>query len=224
MTTTIETVYKNIRFRSRLEARWAVFFDTIGLPYRYETEGVDLDGVYFLPDFWLPKHNCWLVIRTRMPFSELEQSDDWYKADILSHQTRWPVYVFPGDVSYSTTGYGVMPMTVFDGGNLGHTTLWRGFLYWMECPNCQEIDIIRIASDDGAIQCRFCNGYFYSKDISSLLSLGAASSKVITHAHDAAIDELRPILERAVEPLLANSVSDRLMKAFMEARNAQFEG
>ncbi|MBK9515513.1 MAG: hypothetical protein IPO05_18320 [Flavobacteriales bacterium] len=48
----IETRYKGYRFRSRLEARWAVFFDALGLEWEYEPEGFDLgDGVYYLPDF-----------------------------------------------------------------------------------------------------------------------------------------------------------------------------
>ncbi len=38
----IETKYKGCRFRSRLEARWAVFFDTLGLKWWYEPEGFDL--------------------------------------------------------------------------------------------------------------------------------------------------------------------------------------
>jgi len=50
----IETVYNGYRFRSRLEARWAVFFDTLGIKYQYEFEGYDLDGVWYLPDFYLP--------------------------------------------------------------------------------------------------------------------------------------------------------------------------
>ena len=48
----IETRYKGYRFRSRLEARWAVFFDACGYTWEYEPEGFDLgDGVYYLPDF-----------------------------------------------------------------------------------------------------------------------------------------------------------------------------
>ena len=48
----IETKYKGYRFRSRLEARWAVFFDALGYQWEYEPEGFDLgDGVYYLPDF-----------------------------------------------------------------------------------------------------------------------------------------------------------------------------
>lgn len=34
----IETVYKGYRFRSRLEARWAVFFDAQGIEWEYEPE------------------------------------------------------------------------------------------------------------------------------------------------------------------------------------------
>ena len=47
----IETVYNGYRFRSRLEARWAVFFDACGYPWEYEPEGFNIDGIYYLPDF-----------------------------------------------------------------------------------------------------------------------------------------------------------------------------
>lgn len=47
----IQTSYKGYKFRSRLEARWAVFFDALGLDWQYEVEGFDLGGVYYLPDF-----------------------------------------------------------------------------------------------------------------------------------------------------------------------------
>ena len=47
----IETRYKGYRFRSRLEARWAVFFEALGLKWEYEPEGFHtLEGPY-LPDF-----------------------------------------------------------------------------------------------------------------------------------------------------------------------------
>lgn len=56
----IETHYKGYRFRSRLEARWAVYFDAIGLIWEYEKEGFDV-GYYgwYLPDFWLPQVGMW---------------------------------------------------------------------------------------------------------------------------------------------------------------------
>ena len=50
----IETEYKGYRFRSRLEARWAIFFDACGVDWEYEPEGYNLgDGLYYLPDFLL---------------------------------------------------------------------------------------------------------------------------------------------------------------------------
>ncbi|MBM4140452.1 MAG: hypothetical protein FJ242_03010 [Nitrospira sp.] len=52
----IETIYKGYRFRSRLEARWAVFFDALNIPYQYEVEGFKMaNGDKYLPDFLLPK-------------------------------------------------------------------------------------------------------------------------------------------------------------------------
>ena len=60
----IETKYKGYRFRSRLEARWAVFFDALELKWEYEPEGFDLgDGVYYLPDFYLPEMKVWIEIK-----------------------------------------------------------------------------------------------------------------------------------------------------------------
>lgn len=50
----IQTQYNGYLFRSRLEARWAVFFDSCGVEYEYEPEGYDLgNGLMYLPDFLL---------------------------------------------------------------------------------------------------------------------------------------------------------------------------
>ena len=52
----IETSYMGCRFRSRLEARWAVFFDTLGWDWEYERQGYKIgcyenDEIAWLPDF-----------------------------------------------------------------------------------------------------------------------------------------------------------------------------
>lgn len=51
----IETRYKGFRFRSRVEARCAVFFDALNLDWDYEAEGYDLGGAEgrYLPDFFM---------------------------------------------------------------------------------------------------------------------------------------------------------------------------
>jgi hypothetical protein len=60
----IETVYKGHRFRSRLEARWAVFFDSLGIKYQYELEGFECDeGGRYLPDFYLPDSQTWVEVK-----------------------------------------------------------------------------------------------------------------------------------------------------------------
>lgn len=65
----IETRYKGYRFRSRLEARWAVFFDTLGIAWEYEKEGYGLPSGPYLPDFWLPKEKFWIEIKPEYPTS-----------------------------------------------------------------------------------------------------------------------------------------------------------
>ena len=75
MITPIETHYKGYRFRSRLEARWAVFFDAINFKWEYEVEGYSLDGLYYLPDFWLPEGSVFVEVKPNTPSSiELEKA------------------------------------------------------------------------------------------------------------------------------------------------------
>ena len=60
----IETLYKGYRFRSRTEARWAVFFDALGIEWEYEKEGYDLGELgWYLPDFWLPEWACFAEVK-----------------------------------------------------------------------------------------------------------------------------------------------------------------
>lgn len=63
----IETSYAGCRFRSRLEARWAVFFDRMGIRWDYETQGymVGPEGCDrpYLPDFWLPVERLWVEVK-----------------------------------------------------------------------------------------------------------------------------------------------------------------
>lgn len=79
----IETRYGGCHFRSRLEARWAVFFDTAGIAWDYEPEGYDLQSGPYLPDFRIqPRVDlapAWLEIKPRV------FGNDRPKAD-----PRWP--------------------------------------------------------------------------------------------------------------------------------------
>lgn len=60
----IATEYGGQRYRSRTEARWAVFFDTAGLAFEYERRPVKLSsGEMYLPDFYLPDLNAWFEVK-----------------------------------------------------------------------------------------------------------------------------------------------------------------
>lgn len=67
----IETSYNGYKFRSRLEARWAVYFDELNLEYVYEPEGYQEGNIRYLPDFWLPTLECFAEVKPRL-FTESE--------------------------------------------------------------------------------------------------------------------------------------------------------
>lgn len=73
----IETHYRGYRFRSRLEARWAVFFDAMGIEWQYETQGFMLPSGPYLPDFFLPRWELWFEVKgKRADDEELEMCRD----------------------------------------------------------------------------------------------------------------------------------------------------
>jgi hypothetical protein len=80
----IETLYNGNYFRSRLEAKWAYFFDWAEIKYVYEPEGfASDDGKHkYLPDFFLPKtyqrgYNKGVYIEIKPEIHEIEY--DKYK-------------------------------------------------------------------------------------------------------------------------------------------------
>lgn len=108
----IETVYNGYRFRSRLEARWAVFLDALKIPYDYEREGFDLGGTWYLPDFLLlrPRPRVWLEIKPELPESDDERKALLKKMYELSRRSKQHVVVvfgkpFPGEYKIMFAGY-----------------------------------------------------------------------------------------------------------------------
>jgi len=86
----IETVYKGCKFRSRLEARWAMVFDVLGIEWMYEKEAFDLDVCAYLPDFFLPKFKAWIEVKSP---ENLSTDDNWMKARKLHSFTGQSVWV-----------------------------------------------------------------------------------------------------------------------------------
>jgi hypothetical protein len=55
--------YSGIKFRSTLEARWAVFFDAAEIRWDYEPEGYVVGGKPYRPDFLLRDCATWVEVK-----------------------------------------------------------------------------------------------------------------------------------------------------------------
>lgn len=73
-------------FKSRDEARWAVFCKTFGVPYEYEPQGFKLsDGSCYSPDFWFPSMRFWGECKPTHFYPDEET-----KCRLLANQTGFP--------------------------------------------------------------------------------------------------------------------------------------
>jgi hypothetical protein len=104
----IETNYNGYRFRSRLEARWAVFFDAIHMQYSYEYSGYDLGGIAYLPDFKLTYPSKLMLggyAAQRTEFVEIKPANptryEWNKAVLLCYGLERDVHIFSGEIGSS---------------------------------------------------------------------------------------------------------------------------
>lgn len=128
----LPTIYGGINYRSRIEARWAVFFDTLGIPFEYEKEGFDLgDDQLYLPDFWLPQQKFWVEINGADP-----DEDACDKAHRLAVASSHEVFVFFGGITLPDSQFGPPVAYAFfpDGGGDSQ-------YMWCQCPNCQKFGV-----------------------------------------------------------------------------------
>ena len=132
--TALETFYRGCHFRSRTEARWAVFFDRANIPWRYEVEGYQLGSTRYLPDFWLPRQECWAEIKGRRP--DLGSIED-KKAAALAQGSGKMAYLFFGDIwlPFYEPWYDDSAWAYFPNG-----TMDQGY-WWCECPDCGAMGI-----------------------------------------------------------------------------------
>ncbi|MDP9312779.1 MAG: hypothetical protein M3R24_18145 [Chloroflexota bacterium] len=195
----IETLYNGYRFRSRLEARWAVFFDALDIRYEYEKEGYDLNGLWYLPDFWLPKQQAWVEIKPMEPSDEEMQ-----KASLLSEMQETYVVIFsdglPSDNGKRHYADG------FYGWYRGERVLGNN---WMECRTCGHIDLLPGIA--GAVHCLWCD---YSKPEQLIRSIHLELILTCKWSDDA---------HRRMVDTFYDSRSPRLVTAYDAARQAQFE-
>jgi hypothetical protein len=144
-----------------------VFFDTLGIKYEYEKEGFDLgeeeiradeyrytlSETWYLPDFWLPKQQCWFEVKGECPTQE-----EYAKARLLAHQSGKHVYIAAGEIKIPPVEYPeddggdppapVAPMEYYT--NLLEYAPFQIDYYiypdwsissWNECVKCKNIEI-----------------------------------------------------------------------------------
>ena len=122
----IETEYNGYRFRSRLEARWAVFFDAAKIRYEYEPEGYESDGCRYLPDFYLPDFDIYAEVKADRP----NVAEDIRKCmNMIKWGGEIKVIVFLGDIPSQDVvngGYPHFP-TLFYRSDRGVESGWAFF-------------------------------------------------------------------------------------------------
>lgn len=140
----IETRYRGCRFRSRLEARWAVFFDTLGLQWEYEPEGFHLHCGPYLPDFFIPEWDAYVEVKGHFERG-YEKADACFRLYWLSHDTGKQAVLLVG--SPWPGEHEIILEKNSD--NVGH---WDSFA---RCPRCQGLCVI--------VECEACeygDGFF----------------------------------------------------------------
>ena len=87
------TQYNGYEFKSRTEARWAVFFDTLSINYIYEHQDFKIQKARYLPDFWLPElcGGCFVEVKGYY-FTDIEK----WKCVELCRYTKRPVLMLTG--------------------------------------------------------------------------------------------------------------------------------
>ena len=97
-------------FRSRLEARFAVYFSERKWHWRYEPEGFELPSGYYLPDFWVvDEFGQGFFVEVK----QFEPNDnERLKAQELANQTKQEVLVMTHDYLSSRAKRGIQAAVV----------------------------------------------------------------------------------------------------------------
>jgi len=204
----IETKYKGYKFRSRLEARWAVFFDSIGIEWLYEPEGfekeVNGELIRYLPDFYLPEKNIWVEVK-----GKLSECD----ADRLG--------------SFLDFGCPMKDFTFETGKKQS------GLLLLGDIPDVNQHLVLHpiIHHYKGLIQSYFCFTFdrTMSEDMASVVSMFASNQLYPCgesfHYDAYASPQHDSVVFFDSKPMIAKSVfsSKDLMDAYKAAREARFE-
>jgi hypothetical protein len=132
----IETEYRGCRFRSRLEARWAVFFDAAGIEWQYEPEGYVVNGRSYLPDFFLPRLDAIVEVK---PTPEAGAEVELLLRALAAGSGR-RVFLLGG----SPDPFDLPPIAGFvQFDDFGGPDVYKRQFTWRQCPFCEHATLWR---------------------------------------------------------------------------------
>jgi len=142
----IETVYDGHRFRSRLEARYAMFFNELHIKWVYEPEGFVLsDGTCYLPDFYLPESDSFFEVKGIM------SDKDMHKIEMLIRDADKQVIIGYPDFTFESCNYGG-----WDGESYINSLTRKSSSVLVHCRSCQRYYFSGI---EWSYECRCCEAY-----------------------------------------------------------------
>jgi len=162
----IETLYNKVLYRSRLEARWAVYFDALNIKHEYEPEGYTYGGMRYLPDFYLSNLYYRSSVSEKV-YVEIKPSS-YDKEEIKS--SNWfdkPLFLFKG-IPIATPMFECwsicwdQDMKIYKCDKCGSTKIDYGFdkSYCNFCDGGCDYDIISKA-EETALSYRFLEWYTF---------------------------------------------------------------
>ena len=209
----IKPKYNGIKFRSHLEAKWAVFFDTVGIEYCYEPQGYrTVVGDCYLPDFYLPQFDAYVEVKG----DEQRYHDDLLKMKRIIAGRGTPIrkLLVLGDVPYTEESNGVY---------------WYPVLYYHPlklCVLCEWRPIIWVDEEEHAKICFSWNPPLNLPDEFKTCALWEGSDSPIKS------QRLKPAPDEEFEPEACSNEYKvlrerfrhvRLIKAYDKARNYDFK-
>ena len=96
----IPTQYGKQKFRSRLEAKWALFFDLMKIDWVYEPEQYKLGengDIWYTPDFWLPNYGVFAEAKPK-DFGNYEK----YKCALLAEEIKHSCLLLSGSPNFQS--------------------------------------------------------------------------------------------------------------------------
>lgn len=157
----IETIYKGYRFRSRLEARWAVTFTELGIRWEYEKEGFQTPAGYYLPDFWLPDQHYWIEIKPSFgDFGDSWPDDGDIVGWLIDQPKGAKCFVIAGPPGYTdeVETLGGWSYEAFPCGQPDWPVgAWDNMYLWCRCQTCGSLGL-QFEGRSARLPCRRIKG------------------------------------------------------------------